>query len=122
MGTDGQPDRRTGMTKLRVAFRNFVNAPKKLYYHDFLPLNEKLSDQSNKNIVFSAKVSHGWQNFINFMNTSQNTGKFKFTRLRILTVDIRAPGGFTILKSFMVFVHVLLFLILGLQDTGIGLL
>jgi len=28
MRTDGQTDRRPGMTKLIVAFRNFMNAPK----------------------------------------------------------------------------------------------
>jgi hypothetical protein len=31
MGTDGQTDRQTDMKKLILAFRNFVNAPKKFH-------------------------------------------------------------------------------------------
>jgi len=33
--TDGRTGRQTGMTNLRVAFRNFANAPKEIYVFSF---------------------------------------------------------------------------------------
>jgi hypothetical protein len=33
--------------------------------------NEKLLCQPNKTLDFSSKIPHGWQHFLNLMNTSQ---------------------------------------------------
>jgi len=49
-------------------------------YYSCKMQTEKLPYQPKKTLAFSPKISRGWRNFLNLMNTSQKTEILNLTR------------------------------------------
>ena len=112
------------MTKLRVAFRNFVRAPKNIYYQDFFVCQRKIIGSVKQNYRFFSQGTAWLTQFSQFYEYLAKHGKIQIHKIKKTNSRYKSDRRIhsTKLCLCFFFLHVGLFLTLGLQVKGIGLI